>query len=166
MSFRPTLESLEERTLLNHGKGIDHSLLTGEIEGEGQALRVHASIKIVIDGQQVAFPQGAGTTTNGELQIHHDDDGGSLEITSTRLSLQDLLSILESEHGEDPPFDAACAPWHFAPMLEGLPPNNAAHMMRLVCDETRARFSVARDPAFFERWVEYRVEGRPDSVVR
>jgi ribosomal protein L11 methyltransferase len=24
-------------------------------------------------------------------------------------------------------------------MLEGLPPNNAAHMMRLVCDETRAR---------------------------
>jgi ribosomal protein L11 methyltransferase len=25
------------------------------------------------------------------------------------------------------------------PMLEGLPPNNAAHMMRLVCDEARAR---------------------------
>src|SRR5450755_2857456 len=24
-------------------------------------------------------------------------------------------------------------------MLEGLPPNNAAHMMRLLCDETRAR---------------------------
>jgi ribosomal protein L11 methyltransferase len=24
-------------------------------------------------------------------------------------------------------------------MLEGLPPNNAAHMMRLICDETRAR---------------------------
>ena len=24
-------------------------------------------------------------------------------------------------------------------MLEGLPPNNAAHMMRLVCDERRAR---------------------------
>ena len=24
-------------------------------------------------------------------------------------------------------------------MLEGLPPNNAAHVMRLRCDETRAR---------------------------
>src|SRR5438132_11126665 len=49
MSFRPTLESLEERTLLTHGKGIDHSLLTGEIEGEGQALLVHASVKLVIN---------------------------------------------------------------------------------------------------------------------
>ena len=46
MSFRPTLESLEERTLLNHGKGIHPSLLTGEIEGEGQALQVHASLRM------------------------------------------------------------------------------------------------------------------------
>ena len=101
MSFRPTLESLEERTLLNHGKGIHPSLLTGEIEGEGQALQVHASLRIVVDGQEVAFPQGAGTTSNGGSQIHHGDDDGSLEITSTHLSLQNLLSILEGQDGED-----------------------------------------------------------------
>jgi len=40
--------------------------------------------------------------------------------------------------------------------------------LRMVLFERRAdcRLSVARDPAFFERWVEYRVERRHESTAR
>src|SRR5580692_11586031 len=39
----------------------------------------------------------------------------------------------------DPPLAVCARLGYVAPMLEGLPPNNASHLIRLVSDERRAR---------------------------
>jgi hypothetical protein len=95
-TYRPTLESLEDRTVLSP---TDPFLLTPVPEGTPLALHIHPHLDLFIDGQAIGIPAGVGLTPNGDLPLHTHDATGTIHVESPILRtffLQDWFTVWQT----------------------------------------------------------------------
>jgi hypothetical protein len=97
LSFRPILETLEDRTLLSGTPGaLDAFLLTPVPAGAPIAMHIHPHLTILINGQDQVIPAGIGLKANGDLPIHTHDDSGTIHIESPAVqdfTLQNFFTV-------------------------------------------------------------------------
>jgi hypothetical protein len=97
--YRPSLEPLEERTLLTgivSAGGLDTFLLTPVPDDALLAMHIHPHLSILIDGQNQVIPGEIGVEPDGDLPIHTHDDSGTLHIESPvaqEFHLRDFFAV-------------------------------------------------------------------------
>jgi hypothetical protein len=94
--YRPLLETLEDRTLLDGNPGFEQFLLTPVPEDVPLAMHIHTHLSIVIDGEARVIPEGIGITADGDLPIHTHDATGRLHIESPEVQefhLRDVFTV-------------------------------------------------------------------------